>query len=86
MTDACGGVDRSKLEGSLEKDAEPEVGVGLTTIAVPNLGKDAEPEVGVGYRGDQASPDTKSREKKNGSNVGEDRMEFEEGGGFVTSS
>ena len=49
------------------------------------LKKEAGSEVGDGYGGDRASPDTESREKRDSGNDGEDRMEFEEGGGSAIS-
>ena len=59
--------------------------MGLTFSVGPDLGKNAETEVGDGYGGDRASPDIESREKRDGGNDGEDRMEFEEGGGSAIS-
>ena len=61
------------------------MGVGLTFSVGPDLGKNVEIEVGDGYGGDRASPDTESREKRDGGNDGEDRMEFEEGGDSAIS-
>ena len=61
------------------------MGVGLTFSVGPDLGKNAETEVGDGYGGDRVLPDTESREKRDDGNDGEDRMEFEEGGGSAIS-
>ena len=85
MAVAYNGVVRSKSKGISEKEAGSKVGVGLTFSVDPDLGKNAETKVGDGYGGDRASPDTESREKRDGSNDGEDGMEFEEGGGSTIS-
>ena len=82
---ACDGAVRLKSEGRSEKEAGSEVGVGLTFSVCPNLEKNAKTEVGDEYGGDRASPNTESREKRDGGNDGEDRMEFEEGGGSAIS-
>ena len=82
---ACDGAVRLKSEGRSEKEARSEVGVGLTFSVCPNLEKNAKTEVGDEYGGDRASPNTESKEKRDGGNDGEDRMEFEEGGGSAIS-
>ena len=82
---ACDGVVHSKSEGRSKKEAGSEVGVELTFNVGLDLGKNVETEVGDGYGGDRASPDTESREKRDDGNDGEDRMEFEEGGGSAIS-
>ena len=74
-----------KSKGRSKKEVGFKVGVRLTFSVGPNLGKNVEAEVGDGYGGDKASPDTESREKRDGGNNGKDRMEFEEGGGFAIS-
>ena len=82
---ACDGVVHSKSEGRSKKEAGSEVGVELTFNVGLDLGKNVKTEVGDGYGGDRASPDTESREKRDDRNDGEDRMEFEEGGGSAIS-
>ena len=85
MVVTCDGVVHSKSEGRSKKEAGSEVGVGLTFNVGLDLGKNVETKVGDGYGGDRASPDTESRKKRDSGNDGEDRMEFEEGGGFAIS-
>ena len=85
MAVAFDGAVRSKSKGRSKKEAGSEVGVGLTFSVGPDLGKNAKTEVGDRYGGDRASPDTESKEKKDGGNNGEDRMEFEEGDGSAIS-
>ena len=85
MAVAYDGMVHSKFEGRSKKEAGSKVGVGLTFNVGLDLGKNVEIEVGDGYGGDRASPDTESREKRDDGNDGEDRMEFEEGGGSAIS-
>ena len=85
MAVAFDGVVRSKSKGRSKKEAGSEAGVGLTFSVGPDLGKNAETKVGDRYGGDRVSPNTKSREKRDGGNNGEDRMEFKEGGDSAIS-